>query len=436
MIRRLKSPTRQPLASDPEIARTVSEMLLDIERHGDSAVRKYSERLDEYSPERFTMDRADAERMAASVPAELRRHIDVAAEQIRNFATAQRATLTDLEIHTLPGIVLGHKQVPINSVGAYAPGGRYPYIASCLMTTVVPSVAGVGQIVACSPPRGGSGIDPAMLYAFLLGGADRILALGGAQALAALAFGIEDIEPVDMIVGAGNAYVAEAKRQLFGRVGIDVLAGPTEILVIADHTADPELVAVDIVGQLEHGPTSVGWLIATASSVAEASMLAISRRIDELPTRAIAAQAWEDYGEVIVCDSDQEAVREADRLAAEHVEVHTNRPDWYLENLTNYGSLFLGKHTTVPYGDKGIGTNHVLPTAGAARYTGGLWVGKFLKTLTYQRATEEGSGEIAPTVVAISEAEQLPGHAQSAQERLDRVTAPVAAVPSDDRVQE
>jgi sulfopropanediol 3-dehydrogenase len=437
MIRHLKSPTQEPVASDPEIARTVSEMLLDIERHGESAVRKYSERFDGYSPARFTLDRAEAEHMAASVPAELRRHIDIAAEQIRNFATAQRATITDLELPTLPGVVLGHKHVPINLVGAYAPGGRYPYIASCLMTTVVPAVAGVGQIVACSPPRGGQGIDPAMLYAMLLGGADTILALGGAHALAALAFGIENIEPVDMIVGAGNAYVAEAKRQLFGRVGIDLLAGPTEILVIADDSADPELVAADIVGQLEHGPTSVGWVIATSSSVAEASMLAIRRRIDELPTRGIAARAWDDYGEVIVCDSDQEAVQESDRRAAEHVEVHTDHPDWYLDNLTNYGSLFLGSHTTVPYGDKGIGTNHVLPTAGAARYTGGLWVGKFLKTLTYQRATEEGSGEIAPTIVAISQAEQLPGHAQSAQERLDRVRPPaIASAPITRRVQE
>jgi sulfopropanediol 3-dehydrogenase len=421
LINHLKYPEREPTFSDPEIARAVSEMLLDIERNGERAVRKYSERFDQYSPARFTLERDEAERLAGSVSGELRRHIDIAAEQIRRFAAAQRATLTDLEISTLPGIVLGHKHVPVQSVGAYAPGGRYPYIASSLMTTIIPAEAGVGRIVTCSPPRGGHGIDPAMLYAMLVGGADTILCLGGAHGLAALVFGIEDVPPVDMVVGAGNAYVAEAKRQLFGRVGIDVLAGPTEILVIADESADPELIAVDVVGQLEHGTTSVGWLICTSATVAEQALDAIHRRIEELPTRSIATEAWEAYGEVIVCDSDDEAAQESDRLAAEHVEVHTKDPDWYLSRLNNYGSLFLGSETSVPYGDKGIGTNHVLPTARAARYTGGLWVGKFLKTLTYQRATEQGSLEIAPTIVAICEAEQLPGHARSASERLDRI---------------
>jgi sulfopropanediol 3-dehydrogenase len=420
VITHLKTAARGPVASDPAISKVVSEMLLDIERRGTAAVREYSQRFDRWSPEKFVLTREEIEAKAASVPDELRAHIDLAAEQIRTFAEAQRGTLADLEITTLPGITLGHRQVPVTAVGAYSPGGRYPLIASSLMTTVVPRAAGVERIVACAPPIDGTGIAPAMLYAMHSGGADQVVCVGGAHGLAALAYGIEDVEPVDMIVGAGNAYVAEAKRQLFGRVGIDLLAGPTEITVIADETADPELVASDLVGQLEHGPTSVGWLISTSKSVAERAMEAVERRIAELPTGEVAAQAWAAYGEVILCDTDEEVVQESDRTAGEHVEVHTKDPDWYLQRLRNYGSLFLGDQTTVPYGDKGIGTNHVLPTAGAARYTGGLWVGKFLKTLTYQRATVEGSDAIAPTIVAICEAERLPGHQRSAQDRLDR----------------
>jgi sulfopropanediol 3-dehydrogenase len=287
---------------------------------------------------------------------------------------------------------------------------------------VVPRTAGVERVVCAAPPIDGQGIAPAMLYAMLVGDADAVVCVGGAHGLAALAFGIEDVTAVDMIVGAGNAYVAEAKRQLFGRVGIDLLAGPTEITVIADGDADPEMVASDIVGQLEHGPTSVGWLVSTSQDVALAAMDAIDRRITELSTGEVAAQAWRDYGQVVVCETPEEAAELSDRFAGEHVEVHTADPDWYLETLKNYGSLFLGDETTVPYGDKGVGTNHVLPTAGAARYTGGLWIGKFMKTLTYQRATPEGSANIAPAIVAICEAERLPGHARSAQDRLDRLS--------------
>jgi sulfopropanediol 3-dehydrogenase len=417
----LKQASHTPVSSDPEVTRVVSEILLDVEHHRERAVRKYAERFDGFSPARFTVDHDELEGAADAVPEELRGHIDLAADQIRRFAQAQRTTLTDLEIETLPGVVLGHRQIPVGSVGAYSPGGRYPLIASSLMTTIVPAAAGVGRIVTCAPPYGGRGIDPAMLYAMHTGGADVVLCIGGAHGLAALAFGIEDIAPVDMIVGAGNAYVAEAKRQLFGRVGIDVLAGPTEILVIADSSADPELIAADLVGQLEHGPTSVGWLVSISRRIADEALVAIERRIRDLPTRSVATEAWETYGEIVVCDSPAEAADVADGLAAEHVEIHTEDPDWYLERLRNYGSLFLGSQTSVPYGDKGIGTNHVLPTAGAARYTGGLWVGKFLKTLTYQRADEQGMAAIAPTIVAICEAEHLPGHARSAQERLDRL---------------
>ncbi len=423
MITHLKTAANEPLASDPKVRDVVSKILLDVEREGEAAVRRYSERFDRWTPERFVMRRKDIDRRVAEVPDDLRAHIDLAADQIRRFAEAQRSTLQDMEIETLPGIVLGHRHVPVSAVGAYSPGGRYPLIASSLMTTIVPRAAGVERLVCAAPPIDGDGIAPAMLYAMSVGGADAIVSVGGAHGLAALAFGLEDIEPVDMIIGAGNVYVAEAKRQLFGRVGIDLLAGPTEIAVIADGGADPELIASDIVGQLEHGPTSVGWLVSTSRDVAVRAMSAIDRRIAELPTAEVAAAAWRDYGEVVICDTAQEAAKMSDTFAAEHVEVHTADPDWYLENLKNYGSLFLGDETTVPYGDKGVGTNHVLPTARAARYTGGLWIGKFIKTLTYQRATPEGSANIAPSIVAISEAERLPGHARSAQDRLDRLAS-------------
>jgi sulfopropanediol 3-dehydrogenase len=423
MITHLKTAAHEPLATDPKVRDVVSQILLDVEREGEVAVRRYSERFDRWSPERFVMRREDIDRRVAEVPDDLRGHIDLAANQVRGFAEAQRSTLQDMEIETLPGIVLGHRHVPVSAVGAYSPGGRYPLIASSLMTTIVPRTAGVERLVCAAPPIDGDGIAPAMLYAMSVGGADSVVCVGGAHGLAALAFGLEDIEPVDMIIGAGNAYVAEAKRQLFGRVGIDLLAGPTEIAVIADADADPELIASDIVGQLEHGPTSVGWLISTSRDVALQAMSAIDRRIAELPTAEVAAAAWRDYGEVVVCDTAQEAATMSDKFAGEHVEVHTVDPDWYLENLKNYGSLFLGDETTVPYGDKGVGTNHVLPTARAARYTGGLWIGKFIKTLTYQRATPEGSANIAPAIVAISEAERLPGHARSAQDRLDRLAS-------------
>jgi len=424
MPRFLKSAERAPIASDPEIAKRVSEILLEVDKRGAAAVREYSERFDSWSPERFTLSAREIERASAAVPRELRDHIDRAAEQIGTFASAQRGTLTDLEIEPTEGVVLGHRLVPVGSVGAYSPGGRYPLIASSLMTTVVPKVAGVKRLIACAPPLSPEGIAPAMVYAMASGGADEILCIGGAHGLAALAFGIEDLGGVDMIVGAGNAYVAEAKRQLFGTVGIDLLAGPTEILVIADSSADPELIASDIAGQLEHGPTSAGWLLTTSAELAERALEAIEARIAELPTHEVAREAWERYGEIVICESIDEVVELADRLAPEHVEVHTQDPDAYLGRLRNYGSIFLGEQTTVPYGDKGIGTNHVLPTAGAARYTGGLWVGSFLKALTYQRASEEGTRLTAPMIVAICEAENLPGHARSAQDRLDRLRLP------------
>jgi sulfopropanediol 3-dehydrogenase len=425
--RYLKIAKCEPASSDPEIAETVATILAAVEERGEDAVREFSQRFDDWSPERFTVSDEEIAKAADSIPAELRDHIDRAAENIAAFAAAQRGTLSDLEIEPSPGLVLGHRLVPVRSVGAYSPGGRYPLIASSLMTTVVPKTAGVERVVACAPPSSPEGIAPAMLYAMSRGGADEVVCIGGAHGLAALAYGIEGIGPTDMVVGAGNAFVAEAKRQLFGTVGIDLLAGPTEILVVADETANPELVASDIVGQLEHGPTSAGWLVSTSANVAEAALAAIERRIEELPTGPVAREAWDRFGEVVVCTTEEEAAELADRFAAEHVEIHSVEPDRYLERLRNYGSIFLGENTAVPYGDKGIGTNHVLPTAGAARYTGGLWVGSFLKTLTYQKATPEAGLAIAPMIAAICQAEQLPGHAQSALDRLEAAGVPTGS---------
>jgi sulfopropanediol 3-dehydrogenase len=420
LISYLKYSSLEPVPCDPDVCKEVSEILLDVERNGERAVRAYSERFDGFSPERFTVDPGDVERAADAVPSELREHIDLAGAQIRRFASAQRRTLSDLELSTLEGVVLGHRHIPVQSVGAYAPGS-HPLIASSLMTTLVAAEAGVQRIVCCAPPRNRRGLAPATLYAMSVGGATDVLCLGGAHGVAALAFGIEDVVPVDMIAGAGDAYATEAKRQLYGRVGIDVLSAAAEILVIADDSADPELVAADLVSQLEHSPTSPGWLISTSRMLAEDATRAIDRRLASLPDGRVATAAWEAYGEVILCDTPFEAARVADGLAPEHVEVHTADPDWFLEHLHNYGSLYLGDQTCVPYGDKGIGTNHVLPTARAARFSGGLWVGSFLKTATYQRARADGTAAIGPCVLAISEAEELSGHALSARERLTRI---------------
>jgi sulfopropanediol 3-dehydrogenase len=408
-----------------EVRRTVSEMLLDVERRGAAAVRDHSRRLDGWDPPSFRVAQAEIEAADAHVPAELREHIAFARTQVRSFAEAQRATLSDLEVETLPGVVLGHRHVPVDGVGSYVPGGRYPMLASAFMTVVVPKVAGVGRVVACAPPREGRGIHPVQLHAMAGSGADEIVCLGGVQALAALAYGVEDIEPVDMIVGAGNAYVAEAKRQLFGRVGIDLLAGPTEILVLADETADPTLVAADLLGQAEHGPTSPAVLVTTSERLARDAAEEVENLLAGWPTAAVAGAAWRDHGEVVVAADRDEAIELANGYAFEHLEVHAEEGELqaYLAGLRNYGSLFLGAGATVVYGDKAIGTNHVLPTAGAARYSGGLWVGKFLKTLTYQRVAPEGTRAVAPAAEAISNAELLAGHALTARMRLDRLEA-------------
>jgi sulfopropanediol 3-dehydrogenase len=421
----LKPPALAPAQASEAVKRTVAEMLADIESRGEAAVRDWSLRLDGWAPESFLVGDAEIGAAAAAVPDELKEHIAFAQEQVRTFAERQRATLSDLEVETLPGVRLGHRHLPVDSVGSYVPGGRYPMVASAFMTIVVPKVAGVGRVAACAPPRERRGIHPPTLYAIASSGADQIVCLGGVQALAALAFGLGGIEPVDMIVGAGNAYVAEAKRQLFGRVGIDLLAGPTEILVLADEHADPELVAADLLGQAEHGPTSPAVLVTHSRGLAEAVEADVHRLLEDWPTREVAAEAWRAYGEIVVAADRDEAIEIANRYAHEHVEVHAaeGELDLYLEGLRNYGSLFLGSEATVVYGDKAVGTNHVLPTAGAARYTGGLWVGKFLRTATFQRLTEEGTRRIAPAAAAISDAESFAGHALTARMRLERLEA-------------
>ena len=409
-------------ADTTEVRRIVSEILSAVEREGVSAVRRYSERFDRWSPATFRV--SDAEIMASrdAVAPELVRDIDFARDQVSGFAEHQRAMFRDIEVETLPGVTLGHRNIPVAQVGAYVPGGRYPLISSALMTIAVPRVAGVGRIVAVAPPRPGhGGIDPAQLYAMTAAGADEILCIGGVQALAAMAFGIDDAPPlnaVDMVVGAGNMYVAEAKRQIFGTVGIDLLAGPTEVLVIADEAADPRVVAADLLGQAEHGPTSATVLVTTSRGLADAVLREVDDLLKAWPTAGVARESWAAYGEVIVCDDDEEVVRVSDRIASEHVEVQTADPDWYLARLTNYGSLFLGANATVVYGDKAIGTNHVLPTERAARYTGGLWVGKFIKTVTYQRVSDAANLVVAPVAAAIADAEGMAGHAITARIRL------------------
>jgi sulfopropanediol 3-dehydrogenase len=412
-----------------DIREAVSEILMAIEREGTTAVRRYSEQLDDWDPESFVVSEEEILRAEDSVDEELKRYINFAQEQVRNFAQLQRETLVDFERETLPGVVLGQKQIPVNAAGCYAPGGRYPVLASTIMGLVTAKVAGVKRVVAAAPPRRGeNGIYPPMLYTMASSGADQILHIGGVQALAAIAYGIEGVEPVDLVIGAGNAYVAEAKRQLFGTVGLDLLAGPTEILIIADDSADPRLLAADLLGQAEHGPTSPAILLTTSRDVGEATLGEVDRWLEgDWPTKDVAGEAWRNRGEVVICESDEEMVRVSDEYAPEHLEVQTRDPDWFLEHLTNYGSLFLGEHSTVAYSDKAIGTNHVLPTERAARYTGGLWVGKFLKTVTYQKVSEEGTAQIAPAAAAISDTEFMFGHALTCRIRQERVEKKTAA---------
>jgi len=406
--------------ADRKVRETVKAILEDVSRRGDAAVRDLSQKFDSYAPDSFFLSPHEIEKAVAGVSPRDLDDIRFAQAQVRGFAEKQKACLTDLEVETLPGVVLGHRNIPVNAVGAYVPGGRYPMVASAHMSVVTAKVAGVSRVIATAPPYRG-GPHPAIVAAMHLGGADEILVLGGVQAVAAMALGTETIRPVDMLVGPGNAYVAEAKRQLYGRVGIDLFAGPTETLVIADETVDGEICATDLLGQAEHGPTSPAVLLTTSEKLARETMAEVERLLSVLPTGAVAGQAWADYGEVIVCDSEEEMLAEADRIASEHVQVMTRDPDYFLERMTNYGALFLGPRTNVAYGDKVIGTNHTLPTRQAARYTGGLWVGKFMKTCTYQRIlTDEASAMIGEYCSRLCMLEGFVGHAEQANVRVRR----------------
>jgi len=407
-------------AADAKVRETVENILADIDARKDEAVKDLSKKFDNWSPQDFRLSAQEIERAIAQVPERDLEDIKFAQAQVRNFAQKQRDTLHDLEVETLPGIVLGHRHIPVNSIGCYVPGGRYPMVASAHMSIVTAKVAGVKRIIACAPPFKG-GPHPAIVAAMHFGGADEIFVLGGVQAVAAMALGTETIKPVDMIVGPGNAYVAEAKRQLFGRVGIDLLAGPTETLIIADDSVDGEICATDLLGQAEHGPTSPAVLITNSEKLARDTMKEVERLLSILPTADAAGQAWKDYGEVIVCDNEAEMIAEADRIASEHVQVMTRDPDVFLNGMKNYGSLFLGPRTNVAYGDKVIGTNHTLPTKKAARYTGGLWVGKFMKTCTYQKVlTNEASAMIGEYCSRLCVLEGFLGHAEQANIRVRR----------------
>ncbi|MBZ9699591.1 MULTISPECIES: histidinol dehydrogenase [unclassified Mesorhizobium] len=406
--------------SDAAVRTTVETILADIEKRGDTAVRELSERFDKWSPPSFRLSDSEIEQAMSKVSASDIEDIRFAQAQVRNFAEKQRACLQDLEVETLPGVVLGHKNIPVETVGCYVPGGKYPMVASAHMSVVTAKVAGVKKIIACAPPFQG-GPHPAIVAAMHMAGADEIYVLGGVQAVGAMALGTETIGRVDMLVGPGNAFVAEAKRQLYGRIGIDLFAGPTETLVIADDSVDGEICATDLLGQAEHGPTSPAVLLTNSEKLARDTLTEIERQLKVLPTAEIAAKAWADYGEVIVCASYEEMVAEADRIASEHVQVMTRDPDYFLDNMHNYGALFLGARTNVAYGDKVIGTNHTLPTKKAARYTGGLWVGKFIKTCTYQRVlTDEASAMIGEYCSRLCVLEGFYGHAEQANIRVRR----------------
>jgi sulfopropanediol 3-dehydrogenase len=407
----------------PGVTGRVSAMLTDIESNGMDAIRRYSRELDDWDPPVFRAGDDDLAAARDAVDPSLRDHLSFGFQRVRTFATLQLSTVQDLEREIAPGLFVGHRHVPVSRVGAYLPAGHRPLMASAFMTVLVPKVAGVETVLACTPPQAGGPGHPAMLYTADLSGADAIYSLGGVQAMAAMAFGLEGEAPVDMIVGAGNAYVTEAKRQLFGRVGIDLLAGPSEITVIADDGADAELVAADLLGQAEHGPTSPVTLICLSEPFGVRVIAEVERQLDELPDSDTARRAWTDCGAVILAGDREEAAEVSDAIAPEHLEVHAEDDDWWLVRLHNYGSLFLGAQTTVAFSDKGTtGTNHVLPTGRAARYSGGLSALRFLKTLTFQRiADPAASRPLAEAVAAISAAEGLPAHGATASRRLARL---------------
>ncbi len=421
-MRHLKTGTLPSVRAEQgrAVQTAVEAILEDIEHRGDAAVRDLSIRFDNWDRESYRLTPREIQDCIDQLDSQAISDIEFAQTQVRRFAEVQRASMTDVEVETLPGVVLGHKNIPLNAAGCYVPGGKYPLLASAHMSVITAKVAGVARVITCAPPFQGKPA-PAIVAAQAMAGADEIYCLGGIQAVAAMGIGTQSIAPVDILVGPGNAYVAEAKRQLFGRVGIDLFAGPTETLVIADETVDGELCATDLLGQAEHGPDSPAILLTTSEKLARDTMAQIERLLTILPTADVARKAWETYGEVIVADSDEEMVRIADDLASEHVQVMTRDPDYFLANMSNYGALFLGPRTNVAYGDKVIGTNHTLPTKKAARYTGGLWVGKFLKTCTYQRVTTDAAsamiGEYCSRLCAL---EGFAGHGEQANIRVRR----------------
>ena len=404
--------------SDEKTKEIVSNTLKEIEEKGDKAVRNLSIKFDKWNPESFKLSSKQIKDIVSSIPQQVKDDIEFAQNNIKKFAEAQRDSMKDINVEVIPGVFLGHKNIPVDSVGCYIPGGRYPMIASAHMSILTAKVAGAERVIACTPPINGE-VPKATVYAMHKAGADEIYILGGIQAMGSMAIGTESIESVDMIVGSGNAFVAETKRQVFGRVGIDLLAGPTETLVIADETSEPEMIATDILGQGEHGPTSPGAIISTSETIAKEAMEESERQLQILPTADVARESWNNYGQVIIVENEEEAVEETDKLAFEHVEVLTKNPNYFLENMKNYGALFLGPETNVAYGDKVIGTNHTLPTKKAAKYTGGLWVGKFLKTVTYQHIeSPEQSAMIGEYAARLCQLENFAGHAEQALLRV------------------
>ena len=411
---------KEIVEADAEVKKTVEKILRDVVNRGDEAVRELSIKFDNYSPDNFILSQEEIDIAISKVPERDIDDIKFAQSQVRNFAKKQLECIKDLEVETLPGVILGHKNIPMNAVGCYVPGGKYPMVASAHMSVLTAKVAGVKDIIASAPPQGGKP-HPAIVAAMHMGGADKILCLGGIQAVAAMAIGTETINGVDMLVGPGNMFVAEAKRQLYGRVGIDLFAGPTETLIIADKTSDPEICAIDLLGQAEHGPTSPAILLTDSEKLANDTLKEVERQLEILPTADIAKISWKEYGQVIVCDNIDEMVQVADDLAFEHVQVMTEDPDYFHKNMTNYGALFLGSRTNVAFGDKVIGTNHTLPTKTAARYTGGLWVGKFLKTCTYQKVlTDEASALVGEYCSRLCALEGFSGHGEQANVRVRR----------------
>ncbi|MEI6387531.1 MAG: histidinol dehydrogenase [Spirochaetota bacterium] len=419
-MKTIKTGGHRLFEKDPETAATVSTMLIELEKNGIDAVRAYSRKFDDWDPKDFELSALEIRKTVADLPAQVRKDTEYCQDNVRRFAEAQRATMSDLEVELHPGVILGHRHIPVNSAGTYVPGGRYPMFGSAQMSIIPAKVAGVKTVLSCTPPVKVSGWYPATVNAMHAAGADRIFILGGVPAFALMAFGMGVVEPVDILCGAGNRFVAEAKRQLFGRCGIDLLAGPTEILIIADDGADPALVACDLLGQAEHDPNSGICLIALSEDFARRTVAELEKQLAVLPTREVAALSWGDNGIVMVADSPEEAISLSDDYAPEHLELHTVDNEYYQSRLSSYGSLFVGEETTVAYGDKTIGTNHILPTSRSARYTGGLWVGKFLKTCTYQRCTPEASRLIGDVTERQCIVENMLAHGITARVRMDR----------------